>query len=127
MVRNLESKNEKINELKLLTCNVNKANISLKNSNSKLNQLITLISQEESSRISTFFRVCLKQKLGTAAIIDKFQQALEIVVKTKSYTQKEYDVGLLVLRIAGSKVAKILYNYGVIPSKSTLFRVFKME
>ena len=71
--------------------------------------------------------MCLKQKLGTAAIIEKFQQAFEMVIRTKSYTQKEYDVGLLVLRLAGSKVAKILYQFGVIPSESTLHRVFKMN
>ena len=80
---------------------------------------------EESPRISTFFRVCLKQKLSPSAIVDKFKDAFKKVKKTKSYSQKEYDIGLLVLKIAGIKVAKILYNYGVIPSVSTIHRVFK--
>ncbi len=55
LVKNLYSKNEKINELKLLTCNVNRTNVALKNANSQLNKLITLISKEESPRIATFF------------------------------------------------------------------------
>ena len=80
LVNNLESKNKIINELKLLTCNVNKSNIALKNTNSQLNKLITLISNEESPRISTFFRVCLKQKLSPCAIVDKFKDAIEIEI-----------------------------------------------
>ena len=70
LVKNLYSKNEKINELKLLTCNVNRTNVGLKNANSQLNKLISLISKEESPRIATFFRVCLKQKLGPATIVE---------------------------------------------------------
>ena len=107
-----------------MTCNVNRTNVGLKNANSQLSKLITLISKEESPRIATFFRVCLKQKLGPAAIVEKFKQAFEMVVKVKSYSQKEYDLGLLVLKLAGIKVAKILYRYGVIPSTSTIHRVF---
>ena len=41
------------NIYKLLTCNVNRSNVALKNTNSQLNKLITLISKEESPRIAT--------------------------------------------------------------------------
>jgi hypothetical protein len=68
---------------------MNRANVVLKNSNSALNKLITLISVNDVPRIHTFFKSCLSRGIGINAIVEKFQEAITKITKTKSYTQKE--------------------------------------
>ena len=106
---------------------MNRANVVLKNSNSALNKLITLISVNDVPRIHTFFKSCLNRGIGINSIIENFQEALNKVSKTKSYTQKELDIGLLCLRIGGPRLTSILNRVGFIPSESTIHRAFKIN
>lgn len=98
LIKLIEKKNGQINDLKLENCNLKKNNTILVNSHSDLHKLMRLIASNDISRVNTMLHVLLKQGHGVYTILEKFAEAVNNVYHCKSFSKKEIDLGIFILR-----------------------------
>lgn len=121
----LEKTKNQLNECKLKSLNLSRNNICLKNQINDQQRLLQCLSNNDIPRIHAILRTCLQQKMGVNSIVDTLQKAIERVYKCKSYSDKEIDVGVLVLSIGGPRLVFALNQLGIIPSKSIIHRAMR--
>lgn len=116
-----------INNLKLQSLNLKRENLSLRNRNDDLKRLINLIANNELARVNVIIKTCLKQKVGVNGIIERLNDAIARVYSCKSYSEVEFDAGVLVLRIGGPRLIYALNKLGLLPSRSVITNSLRLN
>ena len=63
--------------------------------------------------------------MSVSLILSQLSQAIERTYQCKSYSDKDMDIGILVLRIGGPRLVYALNQAGLIPSKSVISKALQ--
>ncbi len=121
----LDEKTEQINNLKLEGLNISRSNLTLKQSQGDMKRLMSLIASNDIPRLSVLIRGCLKQNFGVKSTMLRVQHAVEGIYHAKGFSKLDIDIGTLVLRIGGPRLAYALNQAGVLPSKTVVSRALQ--
>jgi hypothetical protein len=121
----IDSKNEQINNLKLEGLNIYRSNLTLKNSHGDMKRLMSLIASNDIPRLSVLIKACLKQNFGVKSTMVKVQHAIDGIYRAKGFSKLDLDIGTLILRIGGPRLAYALNQAGVLPSKTVVSRALQ--
>jgi hypothetical protein len=70
-------------------------------------------------------QIARRQGYGLENLINKIEMAYKGTYKPKGFSEKEKDLGLLILKIGGYKLAKIVSQSKKLPSTDWLYECFK--
>ena len=118
----LDEKTEQINNLKLEGLNISRSNLTLKQAHGDMKRLMSLIASDD---ISVLIRGCLKQNFGVKSTMLRVQHAVERIYHGKGISKLDIDIGTLVLRIGGPRLAYALNQANVLLSKTVVFRALQ--
>jgi hypothetical protein len=85
-------------------------------------KLVYFLKEQEVPRLSRYLQVCFSRNMSTKETLVQLEKAVQCVSDSKKYSDKELDIGILVLRIGGTRLVKSLNAAGLIPSRSTISR-----
>ena len=85
-------------------------------------KLVYFLKEQEVPRLSRYLQVCFSRNMSTKETLVQLEKAVQCVSDSKKYSEKELDIGILVLRIGGTRLVKSLNAAGLIPSRSTISR-----
>ena len=121
----LEQKNQKINDIILKQLNLMKANLILNNKNSDFKRFVQLISTEDFPRLSRLLKASINHGDSVHSIIDKLKKSINHLYKSKKFTEKEIDLGILTLRIGGSRLLYAFNQANLLPSSSYIYKALQ--
>jgi hypothetical protein len=122
LINSLKRKNQQIDQLKLKGLNTGKV-LAIRNKNiDGWKRLAVAISAGNIKRISSLFRVELKNGAGVFGLLEKCNQAARLVYQPKSYDEADYHRAYLLWKLGGQSAANIAYRTLGVPSIDTARR-----
>ncbi|CUA75348.1 hypothetical protein RSOLAG22IIIB_05853 [Rhizoctonia solani] len=118
----LESKEETLKKYRLQGLEVNRKATRLLGKLSDYKQLLLALSEVDDVAVSRIVQVALRQGCGPAAIVGRLMKAQQGLYRSESYSGKDIDIGLLVLRLGGPRLLESLSKALNLPSSSTIYR-----
>ena len=119
----LEHKNATINEFRLASLNLKKNYLCLLNKANDYKRMMRLIASSDTPRLNSLLNTFMRQGHGMGTICDKIKQAIDGCFKNKAFSEKEKDLGILVLRIGGPRLLWTFNKLNMLPSKSLVSRM----
>jgi len=101
--------------------------ISLRNKISLYQRFTVLLSNNDIPRVHVLLNTCLKRNCGISGIIEKLKAAIEGHYKSKKWDQDEFDIGILVMNIAGPSLLKCFSNRNQLPSSAMMYKVCRQN
>ncbi|KAF8316237.1 uncharacterized protein EI90DRAFT_2945067, partial [Cantharellus anzutake] len=83
-------------------------------------RLLMIVSSGDVKRADAVMRVALKRRMGVRRIVELFMKAAKKVYAARSFTEQEMELGLLFLRLGGTRLASIAHNALGTPAVTTL-------
>ncbi|KAG9125244.1 hypothetical protein FRC07_008427 [Ceratobasidium sp. 392] len=118
----LVAKDEHLKTLRLEGLALNRSTKHIFGKLSDHKQLMLALAESDDAAASRIVRVALHQGCSASAIVERLAKAQQGLYHCKSYSKKDVDIALLVLRLGGPRLLFALSKALDLPSSSTVLR-----
>ena len=113
---------KQLNEQKLENLNLSRNNQVMSKTISLQKRFTELVAESNIPRVGQLVKVCKSQGMGMQSIINKIHDALSDKYHCKSFTESEWDISVLALRLGGPRFMHVMHTMYGLPGISSVYK-----